>query len=241
MPSIMNRRIFLGKALAAPALASAGAAPVPAPRVPLRIGFLGTTHSHAAGKLAVVQESPDWKLVGVCEEDAATRQRLDKQGVQLMDIAPLIEGSQVVAVESGVRDHFRHAKAALLAGKDVHLEKAPTASLPEFKQLLELAQKHRCRMQMGYMWRYHPGFSKLLEAVKEGWLGEITSVRCAIDSHITAPASRAALAEFRGGGMFELGCHLIDVIVRMLGRPRAITPVLHHHGRMDDTLADNTH
>jgi predicted dehydrogenase len=51
---------------------------------------------------------------------------------------------------------------------------------------------------------------------------------------------RLELARFRGGQMFELGCHLIDPLVRLLGRPEKVTPVLRRHGGYQDGLADNT-
>ena len=37
--------------------------------------------------------------------------------------------------------------------------------------------------------------------------------------------------------MFELGCHIIDLVVSVLGEPNKITPHIKHHG--DDGLADN--
>jgi predicted dehydrogenase len=39
--------------------------------------------------------------------------------------------------------------------------------------------------------------------------------------------------------MFELGSHLVDATVRLLGKPRSVTPFLRRHGRSDDTLKDN--
>lgn len=40
--------------------------------------------------------------------------------------------------------------------------------------------------------------------------------------------------------MFEQGCHLIDAVVRLLGKPAKVTPFLQHAGAIDDSLADNT-
>ncbi len=237
----MNRRTFLKTSLAAATLAHLPA-PVTAADVAkqkIRIGFLGVAHSHAAGKVSVAQSSADWDLVGICEDGVALRDRFEKQGVRLLSQAELFGKSQVVAVESAVRDHFQHAKAALTAGKHVHVEKPPTTSLAEFKELQALASQNKCLMQMGYMWRYHPGFAKIAEAMRAGWLGEISSIRCSMNSLINTPAARAELVEFRGGGMFELGSHLIDAVVRLLGRPEKITPTLRTHGRFNDKLADN--
>ena len=39
--------------------------------------------------------------------------------------------------------------------------------------------------------------------------------------------------------MFELGSHLVDATVRLLGKPKAVTPFLRHHGKFEDSLKDN--
>ena len=39
--------------------------------------------------------------------------------------------------------------------------------------------------------------------------------------------------------MFELGCHVIDLVVGVLGKPRACTPFARHSAQLDDGLADN--
>ena len=51
---------------------------------------------------------------------------------------------------------------------------------------------------------------------------------------------RPEWAEFKGGNMFELGGHVLDPVVRLLGRPKKVTPYLHTHGKFKDKLADNT-
>jgi predicted dehydrogenase len=40
--------------------------------------------------------------------------------------------------------------------------------------------------------------------------------------------------------LFELGSHLIDPVVRLLGRPGKVTSFLKNHGGPNDALADNT-
>src|ERR1051326_4971669 len=47
---------------------------------------------------------------------------------------------------------------------------------------------------------------------------------------------RAEWAEFKGGSLFELGSHFIDATVRLLGKPKAVTPILRKHGRGADDL-----
>jgi predicted dehydrogenase len=89
------------------------------------------------------------------------------------------------------------------------------------------------------MWRYHPGINLALDAAKQGWLGQVYLVRACIGNLLDGPR-RPEWAAFKGGNMFELGGHLIDPVVRLLGRPRRVTPFLNKHGKFNDTLADNT-
>jgi hypothetical protein len=60
-------------------------------------------------------------------------------------------------------------------------------------------------------------------------------------SKVVEPAARKEFARFPGGMMFELGCHVIDLVVAVLGKPDRVESVLRHSlGSADDTLADNT-
>jgi predicted dehydrogenase len=151
----------------------------------------------------------------------------------------LLSRSQVVAVESPVQDHARHAKLALSAGKHVHLEKPPADTLEAFGELVALARQKNVLLQMGYMWRYHPGINAALEAARRGWLGEVYLARGTINTQLSAE-QRSPEARFPGGTMLELGSHLIDVLARLMGRATKITSVLKSQGLFPDHLADNT-
>jgi predicted dehydrogenase len=235
----MNRREFLtatGTALTVlPVALSAADAPVK-PRI--RVGLLGVTYSHAADKLKFILSSPDWELVGVWEESDAGRETCRKLGALSVSQAEVLERSEVVFVESDIRDHAKHALLALRAGRHVHVEKPPATTLVEMRELVALAREKKRLLQTGYMWRHHPGFSAILEATRQGWLGEVFMVRAHIANNL-AIARRPDWAEFPGGGMFEQGSHLVDVIVRLLGRPKKVTPFTRHHGAFADKLNDN--
>jgi predicted dehydrogenase len=128
---------------------------------------------------------------------------------------------------------------ALKAGKHVHVEKPPAATLAEVQEMVALAREKRLLLQTGYMWRYNPGFTKIFEAERKGWLGEVFMVRAAMSNNL-APARRAEWGEFKGGALFELGSHLIDAIVRLLGRPKSVTPFLRRHGKAATTSRTTT-
>jgi predicted dehydrogenase len=144
----------------------------------------------------------------------------------------------VIAVESDIPDHAAHALIALKAGKHLHLEKPPAMGLAEMQEIIKIAREKKLLLQTGFMWRHHPGFNAILEAARRGWLGEVYLVRGYISNNLP-PARRAEWAGFKGGAMFELGSHLVDATVRLLGKPKSVTPFLRKHGRFDDSLKDN--
>jgi predicted dehydrogenase len=207
-----------------------------------RIGFLGASHSHAAAKVQIVKTSPEWDLAGVWEPDSALAARYEKNGVPAASRERLLEDPSVsvIAVESDVKTHGELARVALEAGKHVHVEKPPADNMADMKRLVDLAWRGKRLMQVGYMWRHHPGFNALIQAAREGWLGEIYLVRGTMNTLIDAER-RKEWALFHGGQMFEQGGHLIDPLVRLLGKPRKITHFLRHDGQFSDGLLDNTH
>jgi predicted dehydrogenase len=235
----MDRRTLLVAAGATFATARA-ARPAP-PRI--KVGQIGTGHAHAS-KLAVYRASPDYEVVGVVEPDEALRKRAQSQplykGLPFVSRDKLLAtaGLQVVLVETRVEGLLDTAEACVAAGMHVHIDKPAGESLPQFKRILDSAAKQKLVVQMGYMYRYNPAVVLLRQFLKDGWLGDVFEVQ-AVMSKVVAPAERKKLARFKGGIMFELGCHVLDLVVGVLGRPMSVTPFNRHASALDDKLADN--
>ena len=231
----MHRRTFLQTAAISTLALSAGAAGA-ARR--LRIGFLGCSHSHALSKLKLALESPDWECIGFFEPGEKHRAAAEKLGAKPLSREQVLAASEVVALEGNAQGRHELARAALLAGKHIHIEKPPTLTLGEFRELLGIAHEKRVLMQQGYMWRFNPGINAALEAARRGWLGEVYLVRGVINTNLSAESRRSYDAT-AGGTMFELGCHLVDPMIRLLGKHAKVTPVLRHDAKDADQLADN--
>lgn len=71
------------------------------------------------------------------------------------------------------------------------------------------------------MYRYNPFVKELLQKVKNGELGDIISVEAQMNC-MHSVNTRQWLANFPGGMMFFLGCHLIDLILQIQGMPERI-------------------
>ena len=133
----MNRRRFnatCAAALAAPALGAPQSRRIP-------VGFFGVAHSHALEKFKLVRESNDFELVGIAEDAEAIRARFAAFGAGFVSRDELLARAEVVIVESDVPDHAHDAKLALAAGKHVHVEKPPAATLADFREVVEHAAR----------------------------------------------------------------------------------------------------
>ncbi|MBI5085393.1 MAG: Gfo/Idh/MocA family oxidoreductase [Acidobacteria bacterium] len=227
----MTRRTFLA---ATPALAQP-------PAGKLRIAFLGASHSHAEAKIGIVRKSPLWDLAGIVEDSPTVRAPYEKAGVAILKREDVLTDPaiSVIAVESDVPRHAKDGFAALNAGKHVHLEKPPSDNMAEMRALADVARRRGRLLQMGYMWRHHPGINLMLDAAPKGWFGEIYLVRGTMNDLIGADR-RPDWNRFTGGQMFEQGGHLLDPITRLMGRPQRITSVLRTDGNFRDTVKDNT-
>jgi predicted dehydrogenase len=209
----------------------------------IKIGQIGTGHAHAS-KLAAYRQSDDYEIVGIVEPDAELRGRAQAQD-PFRDLKWMTEeqllaapGLEAVLVETRVRDLLDTAEACVAAGKHVHLDKPAGESLVQYRRILEAAEKRKLVVQMGYMYRYNPAVVLLREFLARGWLGEPFEVH-AVMSKVIAPAGRRGLAEYPGGIMFELGCHVIDLVIGVLGRPDKVTAIARHTSSESDNLLDN--
>ena len=91
---------------------------------------------------------------------------------------------------------------------------------------------------MGYMYRYNPAVVLMRDLLKKGALGEPFDVHTVMSKRVN-PAARKSLAEYRGGTMFELGCHIIDLTIGVLGAADKIHAYPRHSSPLDDSLADD--
>lgn len=225
---MFSRRTFCGLVAAAPLAAGEK----------MRAAVVGTGHAHAYGKIQALKSVPEFELAGICEPHGEPLTHAVFQGVKQLGLDEILRDRSIrlVAVESRVQYNLDLAEKCVAAGKFVHLDKAPGEDLPRLRRLFDQAAGKGLAVQMGYQWRYLPAMSAAIDAANNGWLGEIRAVRATINK-VISPADRRQLALFRGGMMYELGCHMVDRVVAVLGKPKSVTAILRKDGK--DDLADN--
>lgn len=210
----------------------------------IKIGQIGTGHGHASGKMETFRASPDFEVVGIVEPKDDLRKRAERQSayrdIPWMTVEQLLNTPDIkaVAIETEPRDLLNNAEKCVNAGLHIHLDKPAGESLKQFKRILDTAaSKHLC-VQMGYMYRYNPGVVLIKDLLKKGFLGTPFEVHCVMSKVVDRP-NRKLHGEYAGGMMFELGCHMIDVVVDLLGQPVSVANFGQHVSPDEDPLLDN--
>ena len=211
----------------------------------IRIAQIGTSHAHASGKMDALRSLTDlYDVVGFAEP-IATRQAAAQKAKSFAGLKYLTEEEiltdrsiQAVVIETTLEDSARAALAALKAGKHIHLDKPGAEKHADFVALRRYAAEQNLTVQMGYMLRYNPGIQLLVQAVKEGWLGEVMEIDASMGK-LLDEGTRQRFAQLPGGGMYELACHLVDTVVTLMGLPLTVQAFGNATRAPNDTLVDN--
>ena len=214
----------------------------------VRMAQYGTKHSHAAGWAQTMLANPGVELVGVFEPDRARREALKDSETSpwsevrwFDDKAEFLGDPTIVAVASEGQnsESLPQTEEIVAAGKHVLYDKPAGDDYTRFEQLVASARQQRLLLQMGYMWRYHDGFSRISEWALSGFLGDVFSIRAHVSTNLT-PQATSVISAFHGGVFYDLGGHVIDQIVWILGRPEKVTTFLRRDSFATDALKDNT-
>jgi predicted dehydrogenase len=112
--------------------------------------------------------------------------------------------------------HFELCKKALLAGKDVFVEKPFVMSVDDAEEIVALAQAKNRILMIGHLLEYHPVVRKLKEMIEAGDLGEIRYIY----------SQRLNLGTVRKdeNALWNFAPHDISVILFLLGlRPTDVS------------------
>ena len=208
----------------------------------IKVGQLGTGHMHAYKMKTLRQLIGDFEILGVAEDDPKLRDIALKsdafQGLPFMSTDELLAlpDLEAVLVETEEHDLVAAAQRCIGAGKHIHLDKPGGDALPPFKELLTKAEKKGLIVQLGYMYRNNLAIQYCIKAAKDGLLGNIFTVD-AVMSRYDGEDFRQIIKTFNAGAAYIFLCHLIDLVVILLGKPDHVIPL--SRCTRDDGVVDN--
>ncbi len=198
----------------------------------IRIAQIGANqNSHSCAVLASLRKQTDlFDVVGYAlpenERERIPYKMAGYEGLREMTVKEILADPTVeaVAVETDEIYLTKYAQMVADSGKHLHMEKPGGCDLAAFERLIATVKEKGSVFHTGYMYRYNPFVQELLAQVKRGELGDVLSVEAQMNC-LHPPVTRQWLEHFKGGMMFFLGCHLIDLVLQIQGTPDRVIPL----------------
>lgn len=134
------------------------------------------------------------------------------------------ESIQLVVVNTPTYTHYEYSKAALLAGKDVIVEKAFTTTANEAIELKTIAEKMGRKISVYQNRRWDSDFKTVQKIMTSGVLGDIVDVELRFERYKPAigPKQHKEAPGPGAGLLNDLGPHLIDQALCLFGMPLSV-------------------
>ncbi len=202
----------------------------------IKIAQIGAGHDHAADAVTTLKRQNDiFELMGyaVVPEDSGNvgafsyeGHKTAYDGVKRMTVEEILNCSELdaVCIETEDRALTKYAYMAAEKGLHIHMDKPGGIDGAEFERLIDLAEQNGKVFHVGYMYRYNPAVLKLKSDIAAGKLGEVYAVEAQMNC-LHGVEKREWLADYPGGMLYFLGCHMIDLIYSIMGEPEAVIPL----------------
>jgi predicted dehydrogenase len=136
------------------------------------------------------------------------------------------ETPDIVSICTPNKFHLGHAVDAFKAGAHVHCEKPMAMNESEALEMIAARDKYNRRLLVGLNNRFSNESFFLRDYIEKGGLGEIYHARCGWRRRRGIPGIGGWFTrkEFSGGGpLIDLGVHMIDITMQMMGAPEPMT------------------
>lgn len=130
-------------------------------------------------------------------------------------------------------EHYEYTKRALLAGKNVILEKPSTPSYKEICELAQMAVERGLYLFEAVTFLHMPNFLKIKEMLPK--LGNIRLVQCnysqyssRYDAYKKGEVLPAFDPAFYGGALYDINIYNINYVVGLFGEPLGVNYTANH-------------
>lgn len=198
----------------------------------IKIAQIGTSYNSHGNSiwLSLLKQTDIFDVVGYAfpenEREKFPERAEAFNGYREMTVEEILNDPEIEAVAVETEEIYltKYALMVAEAGKHLHMEKPGGTDLKDFEKLIETLKSKSLTFSIGYMFRFNPKIKEAIEKAKKGELGKIYSVETQMSCKQTDEV-RKWLGTFKGGMMFYLGCHLVDLIYQIQGEPLEIIPM----------------
>jgi predicted dehydrogenase len=204
---------------------------------PVVVGLLGITHPHASARVRALREIAGVQVVAAADDDPRLTYFSDKYDVTPVATGEILADDRITAVmvHSKSKDMVPLALRVLDAGKAVLVEKPGGAALADIRLLAAAAEAPGTIAQVGYNVRFAESVTRARRMLDQGLVGDVVSVSAhgapLIGEHLTRHLNQPA---DMGGALWIIGCHMLDVLLSIYGRPDSVNARVRKYDRLSD-------
>ncbi|WP_188187145.1 Gfo/Idh/MocA family oxidoreductase [Nonomuraea sp. SYSU D8015] len=193
----------------------------------IRVGLVGYGVAGAYFHAPFIQATPGLSLAAVVTRDPGRRAEVrDKYGaVGVDDVRELIGRCDLVVVASPNRTHVSIAAAAIGEGLPVVVDKPLARTAEEGRELVRMAKERGVMLTVFQNRRWDGDFLTVRRLVGQGLLGEVRRFESRFERWRPVPKGgwrEAGGPEEVGGLLYDLGSHLVDQALQLLGPVREV-------------------
>jgi scyllo-inositol 2-dehydrogenase (NADP+) len=194
----------------------------------VRVGLVGFGLAGQAFHAPVIRGVPGMELACILERRGTRAQEKypDVRVARTLEELLADREVQLCVIATPNDSHFELARACLLAGRHVVVDKPFAPTLRESEELVRQAAKCERLITVYQDRRWDGDFGTVRKIVQSGALGTVVEYECRFDRFRPAPKANAwrERADQPGAGvLFDLGPHVIDQALVLFGEPQAIT------------------
>ncbi|MEV8636361.1 Gfo/Idh/MocA family oxidoreductase [Streptosporangium sp. NPDC051023] len=188
----------------------------------LRVGLIGYGVAGAFFHAPLIAATPGLRLSAVVTRSPERAAEVgDKYGARAVgDAEELWDSSDLIVVASPNRTHVPLAEAALRAGLPVVVDKPLAATAAQARGLTKLAHERGLMLTVFQNRRWDGDFLTIRRLLSSGELGTVTRLESRFERWRPVPKGgwrETGGAEEVGGLLYDLGSHLVDQALRLLG------------------------
>jgi predicted dehydrogenase len=174
----------------------------------------------------------DAELAGVCDVDAATRERVGRQHPGALitgDVGALLERVDAVVVAAPAGAHAELALRCIEAGKACLVEKPFALSVADAERVARRAAEREVPLLVGHLLLFHPAVERLRAMTAAGELGQVLYLY----------GMRVNLGQVRAdeNALWSFGPHDVSVALYLLGE-QPVQVAAQGHGYLQPGVED---